>query len=428
MPYIPPIIIDTPDLIGQQIQIEQQNQQQQMQLEQLRQRREDRINANSQSYVNRSLSQSEKGKLGRLTQPAYLQKAQELYYDWQDKGTDYYENPSPQNKARLDEAANIYRQSVGTLLAYDQEEKDYLTKMYASPSDFRTTPQEFNAIANERRNLISSLPSGSQIPVGISLQEYVVPNDDVKPFSFVDQGASLAKMMQNKIDAQPNRYAPNGVLNIPLITSELQEAATFKLGEAQAIPYVTIAAMNGDLETPSMSEYQRRLNANPEFGTRQEEAALNKLLEFAKTQITPPKPQEMTEAEKERAYPKKYAGLGEVPVDINGQTGVQQVFSGNRVIKVALGGQTPKNIVGRARANGKDYVLTIPTSQLDAWEEGYTESVQPTWSPATAADKEAMRQNMLGYYNSGAFKTSASAPKKGVSSQGKGDPLGILQQ
>lgn len=426
MPYVPPIVIDTPDLIGQQIQLEQQRQQQRVQLDQLSQRREDRLNANSQSLINRSLSQSEKGKLGRLTQPSYLQKGQELYYAWQDAGTNYYENPSPQNKASLDEATNSYRQGVGTLLIYDQEEKDYLTKMYSSPGDFRTTPNEFNSVAGERRSLIATLPNGAPVPVGLSLAEYVVINDDIKPFSFVDESYKLANRVQSLIDAEPNKYAPGGQINVSLLEPFINEQASFTIGEQGEIANITIASINKDLESPSSSEYRRRLDANPDFGPRQKQAALNKLVEMTRSQVTPPKPKEMTDAQKEQSFPKKYANLGEVPVELDGAKGVQQVFSGNRVIKVALPGQSPKNIVGRAVVNGKTYVSTIPTSQLEAWEEGYTGSVQPTLEPATAADKEAMRQNMLGHYSTGAFKTSATPPKKGVSSQGKKDPLGIL--
>ena len=426
MPYIPPIVIDTPDLIGQQIQVEQQNQQRQFQLEQMRERQEQRVASQAQSYVNRSLSNYEKGQLGKITQQAYLQKAQDAFYTWQDTGTDYYENPNPQTRQALDNASNQYRQTVGSLLAYYQEEKDFAAKIMTNPGDYRTSMREFSDLANERRAAIASVPSGQPIPLGLSLESYIIRNDDVKPFSFVDEGVALAADIQDLIEAEPNKYAPGGVLNIELIRPLLNERASYKLGEYGQVPYITIARANKELENPSTREYQDKLNQNPEFGSRQEAAALEKLTGMVASQLTPPERKEATEAEKERAFPKKY-DLGEVPATIGGAEGVEQVFSGNRAIRVTLAGKEPKIIVGRGRAGGKDYVLTIPTSQLEMWEEGYTGATQSSWQQATAADLEAMRQNMGGYYNYGSFKSSSkAAPKKGVSSPKSSDPLGIL--
>ena len=204
MPYIPPIVIDTPDLIGQQIQVEQQNQQRQFQLEQMRERQEQRVASQAQSYVNRSLSNYEKGQLGKITQQAYLQKAQDAFYTWQDTGTDYYENPNPQTRQALDNASNQYRQTVGSLLAYDQEEKDFAAKIMTNPGDYRTSMREFSDLANERRAAIAAVPSGQPIPLGLSLESYIIRNDDVKPFSFVDEGVALAADIQDLIEAEPN--------------------------------------------------------------------------------------------------------------------------------------------------------------------------------------------------------------------------------
>jgi len=417
MPYIPPIVIDTPDLIGQQIQFEQQNQQRQFQLDQMRERQEQKIASQAQGYVNRSLSNYEKGQLGKITQPVYLQKAQDAFYTWQDAGTGYFENPNAQNRQALDNAANTYRQTIGSLLAYDQEEKDYMTKIYTNPNDFRTTPEEFSNIANQRRNAVANLQPGQPVPLGLSLEPYIIRNDDVKPFSFVDEGVALADDIQGLIDAEPNKYAPGGKLNIELIRPLLNERASYKLGEYGQVPYITIARANKELQNPSAREYGDKIKQNPEFGTRQEAAALEKLVGMVASQLTPPKGKEATEAEKERAFPKKY-DLGEVPTTINGAEGVEQVFSGNRAIRVTLAGKEPKIIVGRGRAGGKDYVLTIPTSQLEMWEEGYTGATQSNWEPATSADLEAIKQNMGGYFNAGSFKSaSKAAPKKGVSSQ-----------
>jgi len=428
MPYVPPIIIDTPDLIGQQIQIEQQNQERQFQIEQMRQRAEEKRMAQAQSYINRSLGQADKGKLGKLTQPAYIEAAQNAYYLWQDAGTNYYENPNPKSRAALDDAANFFNQTVGTLLIYDQEEKELDAAYKSDPFAFRTPKEQFDGLANERRNLVSSLPVGAPIPTGISLSGYITRNDDVEPFSFNDEAFKIANRIQNKIDAEPNKYAPGGKLNMELLQPLIDEEIKYKLGslESSQMPAITIAAINNDLDNPSLSEYQKRVSINPEFGARQEQAAFNKLSELAVSGLNLPKPKEATAADKEKRFPAKYSGLGEVPVTIEGQEGVQQIFSGNRVIKVALADQAPKNIVGRGRVNGVDYVLTIPSSQLEMWQEGYTENTSPTWEKATPGDKEAMKQNMVGYYSTGSFKTSATPPKKGVSSQGKKDPLGIL--
>lgn len=425
---LPPIVFQTPDLIGKRVQAEQENAKMQFQMAQMQERAEERRANKAQSYINRSLSTYERGQMTKLTDPTYLAKAQDAYYAWQDAGTEYYANPTAANKQQLDAMADSYRQTTGVLLAYNQEENKTLSEVYTNPSGFRTSYAEAQQAVRARREAIGALGVGEPIPMGMSLAGQVIPNDDIKPFDFTGEGATIAKRTQDKINGNPSKYLVNGQLNIELINREIAEEVKFTLTQGGQMPAITIAAKNHRMNSPSISEYKERAATQDGWHEENMQQAEGELASFVKGLLYVPE-DKPSEADKERNFPKKYASLSSYDVTINGQQGQAQTFSGNMAIAVAVPGAAPKYITGRAMIGGKLYVAEIPRTKLEMWQEGYEEGVNATWRPATDADKAAMKQELVGYYNQGPFAgggSSKQTPSKPVSSQSKSnDPLGL---
>lgn len=426
---LPPIVFQTPDLIGKRVQQEQENAKMQFQMAQMLDRAEERRASKAQSYINRSLSTYERGQMTKLTDPTYLSKAQDAYYAWQDAGTEYYANPTAANKQRLDAMADSYRQTTGVLLAYNQEENKTLSEVYTNPSGFRTSYAEAQQAVRARRDAIGALGVGEAIPMGMSLAGQVIPNDDVKPFQFTDESATIANRFQEKINGNPSKYLVNGQLNTELINQELASEIKFTISQGGQMPAITIAAKNNNMNSPSISEYKERSASQEGWHEANIQAAEDELTRLVKGQLYVPE-DKPTEADKERNFPKKYASLSSYGVTINGQQGQAQTFSGNMAIAVAVPGDpAPKYITGRAIIGGKLYVAEIPRTKLEMWQEGYEEGVNATWRLATDADKAAMKQELVGYYNQGPFASAGGAKQassKAVSSQSKSnDPLGL---